>query len=298
MKTTILGQGHLMLSVASAICQSNAVTEVALIDEHRSIPRNALCDMREANAFSGCDTTLSLSADVVNLSGAGVVILLPPPSRTLLRSPQANRTANAALIRHFTKSIQQYAPTARVLVAIPPANSLSLSVHDGLEADTGQVIGLSSGLASAYLKEQISAELEVSVKDVTALIIGSDDTIYPLPQYCRVNGIPIDQLLNPEQLRTLTTRVNERYRRLTHAEIPYTLSAWISQIVTAIALDRKRVMSVGTLIRGGTSAVYLSLPAKIGANGVEKIIQLDLTAEQQTQFTHLVTKSIAAQRGI
>ena len=284
-----------MLSTASEICQSNVVTEVALLDENHGLYRNAIRDLQEANALAGRDTALSLSSDAAVLSGSQVVVLLPPSSRTVLRSPQAHRATNTALVRHYAKNIKQYAPTAKVLVAMPPAHFLAAFVQRELDADGKRVIGLSSGIASGYLKTQIAAQLSVSVRDVMTLVIGNDDTVYPLPQYCRVNGIPIDQLLSPDQIHELTEMVNERQRRSIHAEAPYSLSVWISQIITAIALDKKRIMSVGSLVQASTSTVYLSVPSKIGADGVEEIIQLGLTKAQREQFTNLVAKSMAEQ---
>jgi malate dehydrogenase len=296
MKVSILGQAQYTHSVASIICQTNIVAEVALVDEKRGIPRDTVEDLREATALAGGDTILTVSADAGVLSESQVVILLAPHARPVVRSVQAHRTANVVPVRRFTQLIKAYAPTARILIAASPANFLANFVHHELEAENGQVIGLSSGMATAYLKTQIADQLTVSVSDVTALVIGNDDTIYPLPQYCRVNGIPIDQLMSDEQLGELTSGANERHRRLTSAEASYSQSVWVSQIITAIALDKKRIMSVGALVRSSNSAVYLSVPSKIGANGVEAIIQLELTETQREQFTDLVAKSMAIQK--
>lgn len=284
-----------MLPTVSEVCQSNVVTEVALLDESRGLYRSTIQDLQEANAFAGRDTLLTLCSDAAVLSDSEVVVLLPPSSRTMLRSPQAHRATHTALLRLYTKHIKQYAPTAKVLVAMPPANFLAAFVQRELEADGRQVIGLSSGIASGYLKTQIAAQLSVSVRDVMTLVIGNDDAVYPLPQYCRVNGIPIDQLLSPDRVHELTEMVNERQSKSIHTDVPYSLSVWISQIITAIALDRKRIMSVGALIQASTSTAYLSVPSKIGANGVEEIIRLDLTEAQRENFTDLVAKSMVEQ---
>lgn len=295
MKVSILGQTQHTHSVALTICQTNIITEVALVDEKRS-PRDTIEDLREAIALAGSDTILTVSGDVEVLSESQVVMLFAPQVRSVVRSAQAYRTANVVPFRRFTSLIKQYAPTARVLIAAPPVNFLANFVHHELEAENGQVIGLSSGMATAYLKTQIADKLTVSVSDITALVIGNDDTIYPLPQYCRVNGIPIDQLMSDAQLGELTSGLNERHRRVTGTEASYSQSVWVSQIIAAIALDKKRIMSVGALVESSSSALYLSVPSKIGANGVEAIIQLELTEAQREQFTDLVAKSMAIQQ--
>ena len=158
------------------------------------------------------------------------------------------------------------------------------------------MIGLSGGIGCACLKTHIAHQLSVSVQDVTVLAIGNDETIYPLPQYCRVNGIPLGELMGEEQIDALTEAVQDMHKKSSTIDAPYTLATWISQIVTAIALDKKRIICVSSLIQSSTAHVYLNVPTQIGRNGAESILQLDLTDAQREQFTQLVAKSVKEQR--
>jgi len=293
---TILGRGDSMLTAASAICQSAPVSEIALIDESQKLSRGVTRDLEDAMALAGYDTATSPSRSPAALVDSEVVILLPPFSHIGSYSAQLDRTTNTALVRYYTKNIKQYAPRARILVAIPPVHFLASLVYHDLKAEPGQVMALSSVTASAHLKSEIANKLDVSVMDVATLVVGNDETIVALPQYCRVNGIPLDQFLNRSQIRELTKEIDEWRSLSAYTDSAYSLSVCLQQIVTAIALDEKKIVSVGTLIQASTSAICLSVPAKIGSNGVEEIIQLELTDGQRKQFAQLVSRSITDQQ--
>ena len=292
MKISLLGGGSCIAPVASTICHLNLFSEVVWVDD-RSVPlRDTLQDLKQATAIGGADTELRVTHDWSALADSQIVILLPRASSSI----QAQHRANASLVRRFARHIKRYAPEARVVVALPSACSLAFSVYRELEAETSQVIGLSGGIGWAYLKTQIAHQLGVSVQDVTVLAIGNDEVVHPLPQYCRVNGIPVDELLDARQIDALTEAVQDAHKKSSIVDMPYTLAAWISQIVTAIALDKKRIMCLGSLIQSSAARVYLNVPTQIGQNGAELILQLDLTDTQRERFTQLVTKSVKEQR--
>ena len=197
-----------------------------------------LRDLVEANALSASDTTISVFDSVEGLADADVIILLPPLGQPGFRSPQASKTTGIALARRFVTGIQQYASDAKILVALSPTNYISAWIHQTL--GDGQVIGLGNGAATAHLAAEIAKRVDVSVKDVTALVIGSDQETYPLPQYCRVNGIPLAQLLSDTDIESLCEAVAQRSPSTVSGE--WTLVSHILQVVSAIALDKRRVM--------------------------------------------------------
>ncbi len=292
MKISLLGGGSCIAPVASTVCHLNLFSEVVWVDDKPVPRRDTLQDLKQAVAVGGVDTELYVTHDWSMLADSQIVILLPHTSRPI----QAQRRANTSLAQHSARHIKRYAPKARVIVAVPSACSLAFYVYRVLEAEASQVIGLSSGIGCAYLKAQIAHQLSVSVQDVTALAIGNDETIYPLPQYCRVNGIPLGELLGKKQIDALTDAVQDRHKKSSTVDAPYTLAAWIAQIVTAIALDKKRIMCVSSLIQSSAAQVYLSVPTQIGRDGAESVLQLDLTDIQREQFTQLVAKSVKEQR--
>ena len=292
MKISLLGGGSCIAPVASTICHLNLFSEVVWVDDRPGSFRDSLQDLKQAIVIGGADTELSVTQEPSALADSEIVILLPHTSRPI----QMQRRANASLAQRFARHVKQHALKARVIVGMPSACSLAFYVYRELEAEGSQVIGLSGGIGCAYLKTQIAHQLSVSVQDVTVLAIGNDETIYPLPQYCRVNGIPLGELLAERQIDVLTEAVQEAHQKSSTTDTPYTLAAWISQIVMAIALDKKRIICVSSLIQSDVAGVYLNVPTQIGRNGAESILQLDLTDTQREQFTQLVTKSLKEQR--
>ncbi|RKU07075.1 hypothetical protein C6502_17525 [Candidatus Poribacteria bacterium] len=292
MKICLLGGGSCIAPVASTICRLNLFSEVVWVDDKLVPLRDTLQDLRQAAAIGGADTELRVTHDWSALADSQIVILLPPASHPI----QAQRRANTVLAQHFARHIKRHAPRARVIVGMPWACLLAFYVYRELAAEASQVIGLSGGIGCAYLKAQIACQLGVSVQDVAVLAIGNDETIYPLPQYCRVNGIPLGELMGEEQIDALTEAVQDTHKKSSTIDAPYTLATWISQIVTAIALDKKRIMCVSSLIQSSTAQVYLNVPTQIGRDGAESVLQFDLTGSQREQFTELVTKSVKKQR--
>ncbi len=301
MKIVLLGNHQFAVSVTWGLCQLEVVREVAFVSDTPSRKNRfvhakeaapaSLRDLMEANALSASDTAISVYNSLEGLSHADVVVLLPPMGQSGFRSSQASKTTGIALARGFVPGIQQYAADAKILVATSPANYIAAWLCQAL--GTGQVIGLGNGAATAHLTAAIANRIRVSVKDVMALTIGSDQETYPLPQYCRVNGIPIAQLMPDTDIEHLHEAVAQRCPYTT--DTGYTLISHILQVVSAIALDRNRVMSVGTHVPAGSTSVYLNVPAKVGCDGVTGIVPIALTEEQRERFKNLVAQSAADQ---
>ena len=292
MKISLLGGGSCIAPVASTICHSNLCSEVVWVDDKPVPLQDTLQDLKQAVVIGSADTELRVTHDWSALADSQIVILLPHASSPI----QARRRANVSLVQHAARQIRRHAPKARVVVATPSACSLAFYVYRELAAEANQVIGLSGGIAGAYLKMQVAHQLSVSAADVTALAIGNDEVIYPLPQYCRVNGIPLTELLDVRQIDALTEAVQDTHKKSNTIDAPYTLATWISQIVTAIVLDKKRIMCVSSLIQSRAAQVYLNVPTQIGRDGAESILQFDLTDVQREQFTQLVARSVKEQR--
>ena len=292
MKISLLGGGSCIAPVASTVCHLNLFSEVVWVADKLVPLRDTLQDLKQAVAIGGVDTELCVTQDWSALADSQIVILLPHTSRPI----QVQRRANVSLAQHFARHIKRHAPKARIIVGMPSACLLAFYVYRELEAEASQVIGFSGGIGSAYLKAQIARQLSVSVQDVTVLVVGNDETIYSLPQYCRVNGIPLGELLGERQIDTLMEAVQDTHKKSSTIDAPYTLATWISQIVTAIALDKKRIMCVSSLIQSSAAQVYLNVPTQIGRAGAESVLQLDLTDIQREQFTQLVAKSVKEQR--
>lgn len=304
MKIVLLGYSPLSLSVAWGICQSELAQKIVFFTDAQSNSKqrnrsgtnrrpitDGVEDITLATAMSASDTAVSFTNASEDLSDSDVVVLLPASLPFGFHSAQALKTTNLSIARQIVPKVQEHIQNAKILVAMPFANHIAAWIHQ--THGINNVIGIANGVSTAHLKSEIANSLGLSVKDVSALAIGNDEVTYPLPQYCRVNGIPLTQLMGESDIQNLSAAVADRCPYTSTSE--YTLASHILQIVSAISLDKKRVMSLGTLISTDTTSVFLNVPSKIGSDGIENIIPLDLTDPQREQFKQLVAQSAAAQ---
>ncbi len=304
MKIALIGNSHLALSVAWGISQNELAQQIVVFTgsetgikhvNRRTSNRRAIADGIEdltiAAAVSPSDTVISPANASEELSDSQVVVLLPASLPFGFHAAHALKTSNLSLIRQVIPKILEDIQNAILLVATPFANHISAWIHQthGLK----NIIGIANGVSTAHLKAEITNRLGLSVNDISALAIGNDDVTHPLPQYCRVNGIPLSQLMSDSDIRELSETVSKRCPYTSASE--YTLASHILQVLSSIRLDKKRVMSVGTLITTDTTSVFLNVPSKIGSNGIESIIPLDLTDPQREKFKQLVAQSASSQ---
>lgn len=304
MKIALIGESQYALSVAWGISHSELAQEIVFFSGNQSEKikgtRNTLNrrpitdgveDISLASSLSESDSDVSFTKDVEDLNGSDVVVLLPASLSYGFHSTQALKTTNLSNARYFVPKIQESIQDAIILIAMPFANYVAAWIHQTYELSN--LIGIANGVATAHLKSEIANRLGLSVKDISALIIGNDEVTHPLPQYCRVNGIPLNQLMDESQIQNLLTDVVGRCQYSSANE--FTLTSHIIQVVSAISLDKKRVMSVGTLISTDTTSVFLNVPSRIGSNGMEGIVPLELTESQREQFKQLIAQSAAEQ---
>lgn len=301
MKISLLGSRQIAQTVAWGISHTELAHKIVIYSDSQFEGKRAyrnyrtpedLKDITFAGALSNSDTDVSITNSPDKLSNSDIVILLPTEPPVGYRSNQALKKSNLSVVQHVIPNIHEHIVNSKILVGMERANYISAWIHHSIGSNN--VMGISNGIATAQLKAEIANKLRISVKDVSALAIGDDSVTYPLPQYCRVNGIPLSQLLDEGKVKDISNTISDANG--SHTAIMYTLTSHILQIVSAIALDKKRVMSVGTLISTDSTSVFINVPSKIGGDGIEGIIPLELTDTQREQFTQLVAQSAAEQR--
>ena len=301
MRIALIGNSQLTLTVGWGICESEFAQSIVILSgtQAGSVQRNrntkfvtdAVEDLTLASAVCASDTQATFTTVCEDISGSDLVVLLPTQLPYGFHSAQALKTANLSSARDVVPKILEQVQNAKILVAMPFSNYISDWLHQSHGVDN--LIGISNGVSTAHLKSEIATRTGYSVKDVSGLVIGDDEKTFMLPQYCRVNGIPITQLLNEADIQSIVDAVASRCPYTTTSE--YTLASHILQVISAISLDKKRVISVGTLISTDTTSVFLNVPSKVGSEGIESIIPLQLTESQTEQFTNLVSQSAKAQ---
>lgn len=304
MKIALIGNNHLALSVAWGISQNELAQQIVIFTgsdagikhvNRSTSNRNTIADCIEdltlAATVCPSDTKISIANSSEELSDSQVVVLLPASLPFGFHAAHALKTTNLSLTRQIVQKIESYIQNPILLIAMPFANHIAAWIHQthGLK----NIIGIANGVSTAHLKAEIANRLGLSVNDISALAIGNDEVTYPLTQYCRINGIPLSQFIDESDIQELSEVVSKRCPYTSASE--FTLASHILQVLSTISLDKKRVMSVGTLITTDTTSVFLNVPSKIGSNGIESIIPLDLTDSQREQFKQLVAKSASSQ---
>ena len=299
MKISILGSRQIAQTVAWGISHTELAQKIVIYSdsqfEGKRINRNYrttdIKDITLAGATSNSDTDITITDSPDRLSNSDIVILLPAEQPVGYRSNQGLKKLNLTVVQHVIPTIHEYISNSKILVGMQNANYSSAWIHHSMGSNN--VMGISNGIATAQLKATIANKLRLSVKDISALAIGNDSVTYPLPQYCRVNGIPLSQLLDDARVKDISNSLSDFNHN--QADSIYTLTSHILEIVSAIALDKKRVMSIGTLISTDSTSVFINVPSKIGGDGIEGIIPLELTDTQREQFTQLVAQSATDQ---
>ncbi len=304
MKIALIGNSQLALSVAWGISHNELAQQIVIFTGSHAAPQPAnrntanhkfvadgIEDLTLAAAVSPSDTAICIANTSEDLSDSQVVVLLPASVPFGFHAAHALKTTHLARTRQLIPNLLENIQDAILLIAMPYANHNAAWIHQthGLK----NIIGIANGISTAHLKSEIATRLSLSVHDISALTIGNDEVTYPLPQYCRVNGIPLSQLMNETDIQTLSEAVSKRCPYTSASQ--YTLASHILQVLSAIRLDKKRVMSAGTLITAETTSVFLNVPSKIGSSGIESIIPLDLSIPQREQFKQLIAQSASSQ---
>lgn len=300
MKISLLGSRNIAQTVAWGISHNEFAQKIVIYSDSKFEGKRAhwnykttenIKDLTHAGALSNSDTDISITSSPEKLVNSDIVLLLPPEPPVGYRSNQTLKKSNLSVVQHVIPNIHEHIVNSKILVGMQSANYISAWIHHSIGANN--VIGISNGIATAQLKATIANKLRLSVKDISALAIGNDSVTYPLPQYCRVNGIPLSQLLDEARVKDISNSLSDFNDNQT--DNIYTLTSHILEFVSAIALDKKRVMSVGTLISTDSTSVFINVPSKIGGDGIEGIIPLELTDTQREKFTQLVAQSATDQ---
>lgn len=294
-KVSIIGAGNVGANAAFYIAEKN-FADVMLIDIVEGRAKGKALDLMEAAPVRDYDTKIDGSDNIENIANSKVVVV----TAGHVRKPQMSRLdlleQNAKVIGPIIGKIKQYAPEAKIIVVTEPVDALSCYVWKKGGFKRNQVIGMTGVLDTTRLREFISKELQVSTADTTALVMGGHhDYMVILPRYARVEGVPITQLLPKERITNIIRRTREAGSEilsyLKTATAHYAPAAAIAEIAEAIVKDSKRLLCISACLEGeyDVKDLCLGVPAIIGANGVEKVIELQLTLEEKQEFDESMT---------
>jgi malate dehydrogenase len=304
-KIALIGAGQIGGTLALLAAQKE-LGDVVLFDIAEGMPAGKALDLAETAPVEGFNAALSGTNDYAGITGADVVIV----TAGIPRKPGMSRddliATNAAVIKSVGENIKQYAPDAFVIVITNPLDAMVWAMQKVTGLDPAKVVGMAGVLDSARFRYFLAEEFKVSVEDVTAFVLGGHgDTMVPLVRYSTVAGIPLPDLVKMGW--TTQARLDQIVQRTRDggAEIVALLktgSAFYAPAASAIQMaesylkDQRRLLPCAAHLTGqyGVSGLYVGVPTIIGKGGVEKIVEITLTADEQAMFD----KSVASVKSL
>src|SRR5438477_4395908 len=297
-KITVVGAGNVGATVAQYAVEKE-LGDVVLVDVIEGVPQGKALDLAQAGPIHRYDSTLVGSNGYEETAGSDVVVI----TAGLARKPGMTRDdllfKNAEIVGSVVKEIVTRSRNAILVLVTNPLDAMVQLAWKTSGFPTQRVFGMAGVLDSARFRTFIARELNVSVENVTAFVLGGHgDTMVPLPRYSTVAGIPITDLLPKDRIDALVTRTAnggaEIVNFLKAGSAYYAPGASAVEMVEAILKDKKKILPCAAYLDGQykTRGLYVGVPVKLGRAGVEEIIEIRLTPEEQTAFD----KSAAAVR--
>ena len=295
-KVTVIGAGNVGATTAQRIAEAG-LADVVLVDIVEGLPQGKGLDLAEAAPVVGHDARITGSNDYADTAGSDIVVV----TSGLARQPGMSRddllARNAGIVRSVVEQAAKHSPNAILIVVTNPLDAMCHVAFKASGFPRQRVLGMAGVLDSARFRTFIAQELGVSVEDTHAFVLGGHgDTMVPLPRYSTVAGVPITELLSADRLRALVDRTAnggaEIVALLKTGSAFYAPAAATFEMVEAILQDRKRVLPCAVLLDGefGSRGLFVGVPVVLGAGGMERVFEIELTAEERAAFD----KSVAA----
>ena len=287
MKITVVGAGNVGATAAQRIAEKELANEVVLVDIVEGVPQGKGLDMYESAPIEGFDTVVTGTNGYDATVNSDIVVITAGIPRKPGMSRDDLLNTNAGIIKSVTEQVAAKSPNAILIVV---SNPLDVMVHVAQKVSgfpRERVIGMAGVLDTARYRTFIAMELGVSVEDITALILGGHgDSMVPLPRYTSVAGIPLTELMAQDKIDAIVKRAQnggiEIVNFLKTGSAFYAPSSAAVQMVEAIVKDKKRVLPCAITLQGeyGIKDTVVGVPVKLGRKGVEQIIEIKLTAEE------------------
>ena len=299
-KIALLGSGNIGGTLA-LLASNKELGDVILIDVAEGVPQGKALDILQSNSVSGSDSKLTGSNNYSDLEGADVVIVTAGVPRKPGMSRDELVSINTQVIKSAGEGIKKYAPDAFVIVITNPLDSMVWVMKQVTGFAPQKVVGMAGVLDSSRFSCFLAEEFNVSIKDVNAFVLGGHgDTMVPLVRYSTVAGIPVPDLIkmgwsSDERINAIVQRTRDGGAEIVN--LLKTGSAFYAPAASAIAMaesylkDQRRMLPCAAYLSGeyGVKDVYVGVPVIIGASGVEKIVEIDLNAEEKEAFDKSVS---------
>ena len=288
MKVTVVGAGNVGATCANVIAHKELANEVILLDIKEGTAEGKSLDIWQTAPINLYDTRVKgVTNDYAATAGSEVVVI----TSGLPRKPGMSRddliATNAGIVKSVTENIVKYSPNAIIIVVSNPLDVMTYCAFLTSGHDPKKVFGMAGILDTARYRAFLAEALDCSPKDIQAILMGGHgDTMVPLPRYTTVSGIPVTELIAADKLEAIVQRTKVGGGELVNlmgTSAWYAPGAAAAQMVESIVRDQKRIYPVCAWLQGeyGLKDVYLGVPVKLGKNGIEEIIELQLNADEK-----------------
>src|SRR6476661_2451992 len=289
-KITVVGAGNVGATTAQRLAERD-YADIVMVDIVEGLPQGKALDLNEAGPVVSYEPNVVGTNGYEETSGSDIVVI----TSGLPRKPGMSRddllAANREIVESVTREVSERSPDA-IIIAV--TNPLDAMCHVTLEVSgfpRQRVVGMAGILDSARFRTFLAWELDVSVRDVTGFVLGGHgDTMVPITSYTNVAGIPVSQKIESARLEEIVQRTRdggaEVVKLLKAGSAYYAPSAAVAEMVDSIVFDQKRVLPCAALLMGefGLSDIFMGVPCRLGARGLEEIIKLNLTDDEQAQL--------------
>jgi malate dehydrogenase len=288
MKVTVVGAGNVGATCADVLAYKEVANEIVLVDIKEGLAEGKSLDIWQKAPIDLYDSrSVGSTNDYAKSAGSDVVVI----TSGLPRKPGMSRDdligTNAGIVKSVTENVVNHSPDAIIIVVSNPLDVMTYQAHLTSRFPRTRVMGMAGILDTARYRAFLAEALNVSPKDIQAMLLGGHgDTMVPLPRYTTVAGIPVTELIDTDKLNTILERTKVgggELVKLMGTSAWYAPGSAAAQMVEAIVKDQRRVFPVCIKLEGeyGISDCYLGVPVVLGKNGIERVIELDLNAEEK-----------------
>ena len=285
-KVTVVGAGHVGATAAQRLAEKE-LCDVALIDIIEGVPQGKALDLAEAAPIEKHDAHITGSNGYEASDQSDIVIITAGIPRKPGMSRDDLLRTNAGIMKNVTQQVVERSPDAVIIVVSNPLDAMCHVAYETSGFPKNRVMGMAGVLDSARFRTFISMELDVSVENTTAFVLGGHgDTMVPLPRYSTVAGIPITELLSKERIDALVKRTAtggaEIVELLKTGSAYYAPASAAVEMAESILKDKKKILPCAAYLEGeyGINDLFVGVPVKLGANGIEEVIEITLTKEE------------------
>jgi malate dehydrogenase len=293
-KITVVGAGFVG-ATAAHWAAAKELGDVCIVDIVEGLPQGKGLDLLQASPVEGFDSRVVGTNDYADTAGSDIVII----TAGLPRKPGMSRddllAKNSAIVKSVTEQVVKYSPEAILIIVSNPLDAMVYVAHKTSGFPTNRVVGMAGVLDSARFRAFIAQELDVSVEDINAFVLGGHgDSMVPLPRFSTVAGIPLPELLPADTIEAMVDRTRnggaEIVGLLKTGSAFFAPSASAVQMAESMLKDKKRILPCAAYCdkEYGVGGYFVGVPAKLGGNGVEEVIEINLLPEEKAHFQQSV----------